>query len=295
MNSRPSSFSPPRPIQLDRSPSVVDTVQRAFPFNAEATALLRDFFAQQAYAAQPDGSDTSYQSRYQSHYQPSGDHSSVFIDLGTKSWDWKLATRALAKALSHHLIESFFFCCCSYLPVFDSFHPRLRYYSENLDDLNITDKVSTQLLSSYTNYFNEVPNFLHVQIAVAAFTSLGARSSPHSAILGIPTLDPEVAHPNLSGVIPAGSRRESACRIIHKQTISLYHESEIAEDPSVEHLETILVLTQMAICKSISRFSLRNPSLTIIHSRRNPSSKECGTRQSRSDDAQRSLLRREYF
>lgn len=89
------------------------------------------------------------------------------------------------------------------------------------------------------------------QVAVAAFCAMGARASPHSALLGIAVQDPEGA-PSIDSVVAAGTRRETACRGLSERAMSLYQKSQIGDDPSIENLEVTLAMMQMLICTSPS-------------------------------------------
>lgn len=84
---------------------------------------------------------------------------------------------------------------------------------------------------------------------------MGARASPHSALLGIAVQDPEGA-PSIDSVVAAGTRRETACRGLSERAMSLYQKSQIGDDPSLENLEVTLAMMQMLICASSSFFSV---------------------------------------
>ena len=84
------------------------------------------------------------------------------------------------------------------------------------------------------------------QVAIAAFRAVGARTSPHSALLGI-TIDPKDSqvHPN-APLLSAGTRRESACASFLKQAHQMCFEEGLAEEVSVENLGSLISLMQMA-------------------------------------------------
>lgn len=146
---------------------------------------------------------------------------------GESSIDWRLARKALSASLCLHLVDSFFTSCCAYLPVFEPWHKRLLYVRDNIDKLSPATRV-----------------------AVAGFCAMGARASPHSALLGLYVGDIDI-WPTPPAVVEAGSRRELACQAIHNHAMDLCHRLEIAHDASVVNLETLLVEIQMLIFKEI--------------------------------------------
>lgn len=89
-----------------------------------------------------------------------------------------------------------------------------------------------------------------MQSAVSAFCAMGARASPHSALLGITVASPgEDQYADFAVSTAAGVRREQACRSIHAQSLDLVHDLEISYDTSIVNLEALIVVMQMLICK----------------------------------------------
>ncbi|KAM0792606.1 hypothetical protein ACM66B_005267 [Microbotryomycetes sp. NB124-2] len=127
----------------------------------------------------------------------------------------------LQRSFSLHLLEAFFGACCSSLPVFRPWHSRLPTLF-NLHDLDAPDRV-----------------------AVATFCAIGARSTPHSALLGI--LDASEANADTTALASSGIRREQACRALNAEAIDLYEKLSIADDTSRKSLEATMTLMQSCI------------------------------------------------
>ncbi|KDE09871.1 hypothetical protein MVLG_00269 [Microbotryum lychnidis-dioicae p1A1 Lamole] len=139
--------------------------------------------------------------------------------IGQQSVDWRLATPQLARSLTQHLCEAFFSSCCFQMPSFDFFRASIPQYQQ-------VDKLPGP-----------------IQVAIAAFCAVGARASPHSAVLGIAAApDDGQSDPDLS----AGSRRQSACQALVAQAHSLCYDHGLLEDVSVETLAALIALTQTA-------------------------------------------------
>lgn len=87
----------PRPIIISTADlSAITTVERAFTFNPQSMALMREFFAQQAQI--PGSLELVMEDDMPSHWE-------FLPALGTSSVDWRLAKPILAKALTLHLID----------------------------------------------------------------------------------------------------------------------------------------------------------------------------------------------
>ncbi|KWU46055.1 hypothetical protein RHOSPDRAFT_32535 [Rhodotorula sp. JG-1b] len=144
-------------------------------------------------------------------------------DVTESSAEWTLARGAMAKMLAIHLVQSFFSSCCAYLPIFLPWHERKQWLLNNLDNLDPSSRV-----------------------AAAVFCALGARASPHSAIVGIalPTPSPTDCFNEASA---AGYRREQACRSLSAQALELGYSLNIAADVSKQNLDTLMAVTQMLI------------------------------------------------
>ncbi|ORY55970.1 hypothetical protein BCR35DRAFT_309949 [Leucosporidium creatinivorum] len=149
-----------------------------------------------------------------------------FSGIGEHSLDWQLARPQLAKALSLHLIHSFFSSCCSFLPIFDPWHNRLPEICEHIDHLDPAN-----------------------QVAVSAFCAMGARASPHSAFLGVHEVGPADPDTHIANhaARAAGVRREQACRSLHVRTYDLCNDLDIQHDASPVNFEALMVELQMLI------------------------------------------------
>ncbi|KAG0657780.1 Proline-rich protein 12 [Rhodotorula mucilaginosa] len=121
------------------------------------------------------------------------------------------------------LARAFFSSCCAYLPIFLPWHERKQWLLNNLDNLDPSSRV-----------------------AAAVFCALGARASPHSAILGIalPTPSPTDCFNEASA---AGYRRQQACRSLSAQALELGYTLNIASDVSMQNLDSLMAVTQMLV------------------------------------------------
>ncbi|KAK4054962.1 hypothetical protein OIO90_003303 [Microbotryomycetes sp. JL221] len=160
--------------------------------------------------------------------------------IGPSGVDWKLVKPRLAEALTHHLLDTSTCCCCSRLTSFTPLIARVSTLKRKLTKLN------------------------HVEQAmVAVLCALGARSSPHSAILGIevPGLSSGTADPEL--FLTVGTRREKACRsLLNRATDITWYGGMLSEAPCQESVEVLTGIAQLLIFDEIrpkkSRFFLRN-------------------------------------
>ncbi|GAA6012266.1 hypothetical protein JCM10207_002783 [Rhodosporidiobolus poonsookiae] len=159
-------------------------------------------------------------------------------DVGEFSAEWGLARGAMGRALVVHLVQSFFASCCAYLPSFHGWHHRRPWILANIDTLDPASRV-----------------------AVAAFCAMGARASPHSALLGIPLSSPSPSD-SFAHASAAGIRREQACRALHTQAMDLVHLLGIALDATKENLEALMVMTQMLIFNEL----VPRRSRSMVHS-----------------------------
>ncbi|GAA5965372.1 hypothetical protein JCM3765_004874 [Sporobolomyces pararoseus] len=159
-------------------------------------------------------------------------------NLGESSSDWRLALPAMASSLTLHLLEASMNSCCYHLPAFHVFNPSIQYYKQNLDTLDVAS-----------------------QAAVGILASLGARASPHSALLGVAGPDIENGNASHDLVLSAGVRRESAWRAIVKQATELCSKLEVLQVPSVLNAQTLVAFVQMLMFSEVkpktARFFLR--------------------------------------
>ncbi|GAA5908507.1 hypothetical protein JCM6882_001286 [Rhodosporidiobolus microsporus] len=144
-------------------------------------------------------------------------------NLSEGSAEWKMARKEMGRVLVIHLVQSFFASCCAYLPSFHGWDNRRPWILANIDNLDPASRV-----------------------AVAAFCAMGARASPHSALLGIPLSSPS-PEDSFAQASAAGVRREQACRALHTQAMDFMHLLGITFDATKENLEAIMVMAQMLI------------------------------------------------
>ncbi|GAA5875336.1 hypothetical protein JCM3774_005782 [Rhodotorula dairenensis] len=159
-------------------------------------------------------------------------------NLGQSSSDWRLALPTLATSLTLHLIDASMHSCCFHLPAFHVFSPEIDYFKANVDQLDIAS-----------------------QVIVAILTSLGARASPHSALLGIAGPDVENGEGSPDIVLSAGVRRENAWRAIVKRATDLCSSMDILQVPSARNAQTLVAFVQMLMLAEAkprtARFFLR--------------------------------------
>ncbi|KAI5479081.1 C6 transcription factor, partial [Pseudohyphozyma bogoriensis] len=106
----------------------------------------------------------------------------------TKNANWILGSTEMARELTVHLVHASFAACCSRLPAFRLLKRRVEPALKQGDRWNLSDP--------------------SCQVSIVVLAALGARSSPHSALLGIP-ID-SLTSP--SSLLHAGERREKACK-----------------------------------------------------------------------------------
>ncbi|GAA5886126.1 hypothetical protein JCM6882_004273 [Rhodosporidiobolus microsporus] len=159
-------------------------------------------------------------------------------NLGASSSDWRLAVPTMASSLTVHLIDASMHSCCFHLPAFHAFAPFVNYYKENVTTLDLAS-----------------------QVVVGILTSLGARASPHSALLGIAGPDIENGKASLDLVLSAGQRRENAWRAIVNRATELCSKPEILQVPSARNAQTLVAFVQMLMLAEAkpktARFFLR--------------------------------------
>ncbi|GAA5917029.1 hypothetical protein JCM5296_001820 [Sporobolomyces johnsonii] len=159
-------------------------------------------------------------------------------NLGESSSDWRLALPLLASSLTVHLIDASMNSCCFHLPAFHIFSPNIQFYKEHIDTLDLQSRVVVGILAS-----------------------LGARASPHSALLGVAGPDIENGEASHELVLTAGMRRENAWRAIVKQATKLCSELEVMQVPSPRNAQTLVAFVQMLMLAETkprtARFFLR--------------------------------------
>ncbi|GAA5998999.1 Zn(II)2Cys6 transcription factor [Rhodotorula paludigena] len=149
--------------------------------------------------------------------------------IGHRSLDWRLAEPHMAVSLARHLCESFYESCCFLLPTFEWFRPRMSDFLQGKAE--------------------DLPASL--QVAFNAFCAVGARTSPHSALLGI-SLKPEdeLDHPN-APLLSAGTRRQNACQVLLDKAYDSNYQQGILETATVENLAALLSILQLALFTEI--------------------------------------------
>lgn len=143
--------------------------------------------------------------------------------IGQRSLDWRLATPQMAASLSRHLVSAFFDSCCFLMPSF-------QYFRANLDAF-------------------KDPNALLPpggKAAVSAFLVIGARASPHSALLGLPSEGKPSHSGQAADALSAGARRQNACLTLFQQAHEAGFEQDVADEATVENLASTLALFQMS-------------------------------------------------
>ncbi|GAA5842576.1 hypothetical protein JCM9279_003624 [Rhodotorula babjevae] len=145
--------------------------------------------------------------------------------IGPDSLDWRLAEPHMASSLSRHLCDAFSDSCCFLLPTWEFFRTRMGDFLSGRED---------QLSAAQ-------------RVALTTFCAIGARSSPHSAVLGI-SLKPEdtLEHPN-APLLSAGTRRQNACRALFDKAHGDNYEAGTTDTPSAENLATLLALLQLSL------------------------------------------------
>ncbi|BGP24558.1 hypothetical protein JCM10295v2_003476 [Rhodotorula toruloides] len=155
--------------------------------------------------------------------------------IGQQSLDWRLAEPQMMSSLSRHLCSAFWESCCFLLPTYE-------FWKTRTDDLLAQDheKLSPAL-----------------RVALTSFWTVGARTSPHSAVLGI-AIRPEdpVDHPN-APLLSAGNRRQTACTALFDKAHALNWEAGTMETPTVEALAALLAVLQMSLFTEVQPMKTR--------------------------------------
>ncbi|GAA5824096.1 hypothetical protein JCM11251_001520 [Rhodosporidiobolus azoricus] len=149
----------------------------------------------------------------------------VISSIGTASLDWRLAEPQMASSLARSLTEAFAESCCFLLPTYEFFRGKMsNFVSGREESLSPAQKV-----------------------ALAAFCAVGARTSPHSALLGIGIQPDDIPeHPN-APFLSAGTRRQSACETFFDQAGRANFEAGTMEFASPENLAALLAVLQLSL------------------------------------------------
>jgi len=148
--------------------------------------------------------------------------------VGYNSLDWRLATPQMAKSLSQHLCDAFYESCCFLMPSFSYFRTHLPRFADPNGPLPRGG-----------------------QAAIGAFLVIGARASPHSALLGLPASGTGAeAHPKVDSSradsLSAGARRQTACLTLFQRAHQAGFDSDVSDEANAENLATVLALFQMS-------------------------------------------------
>lgn len=170
------------------------------------------------------------------------DQATKINSVGHSSLSNRLGASTLAEALVLHLIDASGLSSCSRLPAFRLVKARV--------DLLRRSRTSLVGLSAAE------------QVDVILVCALGARASPHSALLGVPTLGLADGTAKSDLYLTAGARRHQACRQLEEKAKSLSF--ELMFKPGVNSLETLVGMTQYSLMEESgvkpirSRFYLRS-------------------------------------
>ncbi|GEM07309.1 hypothetical protein Rt10032_c03g1326 [Rhodotorula toruloides] len=112
-------------------------------------------------------------------------------------------------------------------------------------------------LSAAAGTSAETKDALASLVALTSFWTVGARTSPHSAVLGI-AIRPEdpVDHPN-APLLSAGNRRQTACTALFDKAHALNWEAGTMETPTVEALAALLAVLQMSLFTEVQPMKTR--------------------------------------
>ena len=124
-------------------------------------------------------------------------------------------------------VKAFFSSCCAFLPAFEPWPSRAAALCANLDQLSPAARVAT-----------------------AAFCAMGARASPHSALLGA-SLSPPEELSRTDRIVAAGVRRQQACQALQARALDLCYELDVATNVSIDNFEALLARTQMMIFNEV--------------------------------------------
>ena len=170
------------------------------------------------------------------------DQATKINSLAHSSLTNRLGASTLAEALVLHLIDASGASSCSRLPAFRLVRARV--------DILRRSRTSLVGLSPAE------------QVDVILMCALGARASPHSALLGVPTLGLADGTAKAELYLTAGARRHQACRQLEEKAKTLSFELMLS--PSVKSLETLVGMTQYSLMEEAglkplkSRFYLRS-------------------------------------
>ncbi|GAA5899686.1 uncharacterized protein JCM6883_005956 [Sporobolomyces salmoneus] len=149
-------------------------------------------------------------------------------NLGHTNPNWRLGETEVMKQLTIHLLDAATRACCANIPGIKPLADQLDYYKANLDKLDGAG-----------------------QCAVAVLCALGARASPHSALLGVATQSLADASPSPPLFLYAGERREIACRALERRAREVCWVNGMLESTNLSDLDAIIGVTQVLIYEEI--------------------------------------------
>ncbi|GAA5964092.1 hypothetical protein JCM3765_000900 [Sporobolomyces pararoseus] len=148
-------------------------------------------------------------------------------NLGHTNVNWRLGETEVTKQLTIHLMEAATHACCANIPGIKPLADRVDYYKRNIDKLEPSG-----------------------QCAVAVLCALGARASPHSALLGVATTALHDGTPSPPLFLYAGERREIACRALERRAREVCWVNGMLESSNLSDLDAIIGVTQVLIFES---------------------------------------------
>ncbi|GAA6017493.1 hypothetical protein JCM11491_006842 [Sporobolomyces phaffii] len=151
-----------------------------------------------------------------------------FADLGHSNPNWRLGEPEIMRQLTIHLMEAATRACCANIPGIKPLADRVEFYKRNLEKLDAAG-----------------------QCAVAVLCALGARASPHSALLGVATTSLADGTPSPPLFLYAGERREMACRALERRAREVCWVNGMLESSNLSDLDSIIGLTQVLIYEEI--------------------------------------------
>ncbi|GAA5981724.1 hypothetical protein JCM5350_000469 [Sporobolomyces pararoseus] len=153
---------------------------------------------------------------------------SSLTNLGHTNVNWRLGETEVTKQLTIHLMDAATHACCANIPGIKPLADRVEFYKRNIDKLEPSG-----------------------QCAVAVLCALGARASPHSALLGVATTALQDGTPSPPLFLYAGERREIACRALERRAREVCWVNGMLESSSLSDLDAIIGVTQVLIYEEI--------------------------------------------
>ncbi|GEM12030.1 C6 transcription factor [Rhodotorula toruloides] len=131
---------------------------------------------------------------------------------------------SLAEAVTRHLLDAARRACDSKLPGLANLVARVDFYKSHLRELDAAGRVS-----------------------VAVLCALGARTSPHHQLFGIPSVQGADGTPSPSLFAAVGSRRENLCRSLERHARETAWATGLFRDQTYEGLDALVGLTMLSM------------------------------------------------